>query len=138
MTQNKELRTFIKNTIKEVLSENTKQVELFGKKISINQRGHIVVNGVEYFLDENSGAVKKGMPPNSSSTGAFYGSSHFDKQLQGRVYTNMYRVFRDCILNNLNEGDTIMELFRVTRSTENIIGEFMDYLNLDTPDFDDM
>lgn len=132
---------FIRTTIRDFLNdknENAIEYNLFGRNISINERGHIVVDGIEYFLDVDSGAVKKGMLPNPSSSGAFYPSSHYDGQLQGRVYTILYKILKNAILSGMNEGDIIMKLFKANNSTENIIGGFMDYLNLELPDFDDM
>ena len=134
----KNIDSFKQRMMKE--SKKSKILSLFGRKVEINTRGNIVVDGVEFFSDISSGAVKKGTPPNSSSRHAQYSPSNFEGQLQGRVYTGLYSIFKKSILNGMSEGDIVMELtgYFSKEDTNNPIGEFMDYLGLEDLDYDNM
>lgn len=107
-----ELRKFIATTIREYLNENVEN----NKMLEVNDNNNVVINGVEFISDKNYGTVRR---DNSQNV------------LQGIVYVNLYNTLKTSIINGLNKNETLSKLSKVTRSSEMVIKNFLNYIGLD-------
>lgn len=120
--------------LRHILSEITSS-SLFGAKISLHGN-RLVINNEEYFCDRTAYAIKKGMRPNKTQSGAFYPASKFEGQLQGVKYTRLYEILKDELLARSSE-DAIVEKFLSNVRSVDIVSKFMKYMNLELPNFDE-
>lgn len=107
-----ELRKFIATTIREYLNENVEN----NKMLEVNDNNNVVINGVEFISDKIYGTVRR---DNSQNV------------LQGNVYVYLYNTLKTSIINGLNKNETLSKLSKVTRTSEMVIKNFLNYIGLD-------
>jgi 8-oxo-dGTP pyrophosphatase MutT (NUDIX family) len=78
--------------------------------ISIDSSDNTLINGKKVYVDKKSSYVKLGTPGNGSSVGAFYGGGHFDGQLQGAAYPNLF----DHLIADLRQTGSLKEAIKNT------------------------
>lgn len=107
-----ELRKFIATTIREYLNEQ--EMDKF-QKLKVNDDGNIEVDNVEIISDRVYGTVRRINTKNV---------------LQGIVYVHLYNVLKKSIGDGLDKNKTLINLKKVTRSSEMIIRDFLNYIGL--------
>lgn len=83
--------------------------------LKVNDDGNIEINSAEIISDRVYGFVKRGNTKNV---------------LQGVVYVNLYNVLKKSITEGLDKNETLINLKKVTRSSEMIIEKFLNYIGL--------
>ncbi len=105
------LRKFIATTIREYLTEEMDKFQ----KIKVNEYGNIEIDNVEIISDRVYGTVKR---------------IDVENVLQGIVYVNLYNTLKKSIIDGLNKNEILINLKKVTRSSEMIIENFLNYIGL--------
>jgi hypothetical protein len=106
-----ELRKFIATTIREFLNEEINKFQ----KLKVNEDGNIEVDNVEIVSDRVYGTVRR---------------INTENELQGIVYVHLYNVLKKSIIDGLDKNETLINLKKVTRSSEMIIEGFLNYIGL--------
>ena len=105
------LRKFIATTIREYLNEEINKFQ----NLKVNDGGNIEVDNVEIISDRVYGTVRR---------------NNTENVLQGIVYVHLYSVLKKSIIDDLDRNETLINLKKVTRSSEIIIEDFLNYIGL--------